>query len=282
MGRRHAQGARRRPRPSPPRPPSMCFTTIDILAVGLEAVKVAAASTREHHCDDDHPSDCGQHPVGSPLAKPAAARWHLHISAATGWPPGRPRTGRRPRTGAPGRSRANARGAAQQRGWDYNTFFLETQEVAGRGLPTAPSGGFLTNKRFHSEQTELSWAANRGERSTSGAKSARWRKPVAQKYGCDRVRCSPVQLRHTEQSSRALHCIVGRRGRDESYGCIPLSRAPGTITSLAPRRPARRPSQTRASAATAASVRSPPAPSSWALIAGCGPRRCRRCGGRVG
>ena len=59
--------ARRRPRPSQ-RPPSMCFTTIDILAVGLEAVKVAAASTREHHCDDDHPSDCGQHPVGSPLA----------------------------------------------------------------------------------------------------------------------------------------------------------------------------------------------------------------------
>ena len=55
----------------------MCFTTIDILAVGLEAVKVAAASTREHHCDDDHPSDCGQHPVGSPLAKPAAARWHF-------------------------------------------------------------------------------------------------------------------------------------------------------------------------------------------------------------
>ncbi len=61
----------------PPRPPSMCFTTIDILAVGVEAVEVAAASTREHHCDDDHPSDCGQHPVGSPLAKPAAARWHF-------------------------------------------------------------------------------------------------------------------------------------------------------------------------------------------------------------
>ena len=77
MGRRHAQGARRRPRPSPPRPPSMCFTTIDILAVGVEAVEVAAASTREHHWDDDHPSDCGQHPVGSPLAKPAAARWHF-------------------------------------------------------------------------------------------------------------------------------------------------------------------------------------------------------------
>ena len=40
-------------------------------------VEAAAAPTREHHCDDDHPSDCGQHPVGSPLAKPAAARWHF-------------------------------------------------------------------------------------------------------------------------------------------------------------------------------------------------------------
>ena len=83
----------------PPRPPSMCFTTIDILAVGVEAVEVAAASTREHHCDDDHPSDCGQHPVGSPLAKPAAARWHLHINAGN-WlaagPPSAP-------GGAPGR-----------------------------------------------------------------------------------------------------------------------------------------------------------------------------------
>ena len=68
----------------------MCFTTIDILAVGLEAVKVAAASTREHHCDDDHPSDCGQHPVGSPLAKPAAARWHLHINAGNGLAAGPP------------------------------------------------------------------------------------------------------------------------------------------------------------------------------------------------
>jgi len=62
-----------------------------------------------------------------------------------------------------------------------------------------------------------------------------------------------------QQSSRALHCIVGRRGRDESYGCIPLSRAPGTITSLAPRRQHVAPSQTRALEATDASVRSPPA-----------------------
>ena len=89
--------------------------------------------------------------------------------------------------------------------------------------------------------TELSWAANRGERSTSGAKNARWRKQAAPKYGCDRVRCSPNGCDALQQSSGALHCIVGRRGRDESYGCIPLSRAPGTITSLAPRRPARRP-----------------------------------------
>ena len=74
----------------PPRPPSMCFTTIDILAVGVEAVEVAAASTREHHCDDDHPSDCGQHPVGSPLAKPEAARWHLHIDAGNGLAAGPP------------------------------------------------------------------------------------------------------------------------------------------------------------------------------------------------
>ena len=89
--------------------------------------------------------------------------------------------------------------------------------------------------------TELSWAANRGERSTSGAKSTRWRKQAAPKYGCDRVRCSPNGCDALQQSSGALHCIVGRRGRDESYGCIPLSRAPGTITSLAPRRPARLP-----------------------------------------
>ena len=80
-----------------------------------------------------------------------------------------------------------------------------------------------------------------GERSTSGAKSARWRKQAAPKYGCDRVRCSPNGCDALQQSSGALHCIVGRRGRDESYGCIPLSRAPGTITSLAPRRLARRP-----------------------------------------
>ena len=77
----------------------MCFTTIDILAVGVEAVEVAAASTREHHCDDDHPSDCGQHPVGSPLAKPAAARWHLHINAGN-WPAAGPPSAP---GGAPGR-----------------------------------------------------------------------------------------------------------------------------------------------------------------------------------
>ena len=67
-----------------------CVLPLSILAVGLEAVKVAAASTREHHCDDDHPSDCGQHPVGSPLAKPEAARWHLHIDAGNGLAAGPP------------------------------------------------------------------------------------------------------------------------------------------------------------------------------------------------
>ena len=121
MGRRHAQGARRRPRPSPPRPPSMCFTTIDILAVGLEAVEVAAVSTREHHCDDDHPSDCGQHPVGSPLAKPAAARWHLHINAGN-WPAAGPPSAP---GGAPGRGhqagcvQATARRCAADFGFTY-------------------------------------------------------------------------------------------------------------------------------------------------------------------
>ena len=240
MGRRHAQGARRRPRPSPPRPPSICFTSIDILAVGVEAFEVAAASTREHHCDDDHPSDCGQHPVGSPLAKPAAARWHLHINAGN-WPAAGPPS-------APG----GAPGRGHQAGCPSNRQALRSRWVPKYFFTNARSRRQRTphrsTRRFPDEEgrgcrlhTELSWAANRGERSTSGAKNARWRKQAAPKYGCDRVRCSPNGCDALQQSSGALHCIVGRRGRDESYGCIPLSRAPGTITSLAPRRLARRP-----------------------------------------
>ena len=101
MGRRRAHSARRRPRPSPPRPPSMCFTSIDILAVGVDVFEVAAASTREHHCDDDHSSDCGQHPVGQPFSQHRGrAMAFCTPTQPAGGPQGH-RTGRRPQTGAP-------------------------------------------------------------------------------------------------------------------------------------------------------------------------------------
>ena len=120
----------------PPRPPSMCFTTIDILAVEVEAVEVAAASTREHHWDDDHPSDCGQHPVGSPLAKPAAARWHFAHQRSQ-------RAGRRAAiapggapTGAPRQDvQATAKqqpGAAQQI-WLLKIFFYKRKKSKADG-----------------------------------------------------------------------------------------------------------------------------------------------------
>ena len=101
MGRRRAHSARRRPRPSPPRPPSMCFTSIDILAVGVDVVEVAAASTRERRCDDDHSSDCGQHPVGQPFSQHRGrAMAFCTPTQPAGGPQGH-RTGRRPQTGAP-------------------------------------------------------------------------------------------------------------------------------------------------------------------------------------
>ena len=114
-------------------------------------VEAAAAPTREHHCDDDHPSDCGQHPVGSPLAKPAAARWHFAHQRSQ-------RAGRRAAIapgGAPtGAPRQDVQATARRwprcsRFWFTKNIFLQTQEVEGRRLPTAPSGGFVTNKRFH-------------------------------------------------------------------------------------------------------------------------------------
>ena len=119
----------------PPRPPSMCFTTIDILAVGVEAVEVAAASTREHHCDDDHPSDCGQHPVGSPLAKPAAARWHLHINAGNGLAAGPPSHRAAPPGGHLGRMSKQQPSAAQQMWFTKIFFYKRKKSTADGSLP---------------------------------------------------------------------------------------------------------------------------------------------------
>ena len=128
----------------------------------------------------------------------------------------------------------------------------------------------------------MSWAANRGERHHQ-----RCTKCSLAKAGCTKIWMRPrpllsERLRRTaaELQGSALHCRAPRaRRRVRLHPFVArarsdnISRAKTSSTS---------PSQTRASAATAASVRSPPAPSSWALIAGCGPRRCRRCGGRVG
>mgnify|MGYP006952567540 CR=1 FL=1 len=125
--------ARRRPRPSP-RPPSICFTSIDILAVGVEAVEVAAASTREHHCDDDHPSDCGQHPVGSPLAKPAAARWHLHINAGNWLAAGPPSHRGAPKRGHQAGCPSNSQ-ALRSRFWVYLFFYKRKKSTADDSPP---------------------------------------------------------------------------------------------------------------------------------------------------
>ena len=144
MGRRRAHSARRRPRPSPPRPPSMCFTSIDILAVGVDVVEVAAASTREHHCDDDHSSDCGQHPVGQPFSQHRGrAMAFCTPTQPAGWPQGH-RTGR-PRTGAPAGYFCNKPKRCRLRKRKI-IFFVRTHGYDGRGLPTAQHGCFSTNQ----------------------------------------------------------------------------------------------------------------------------------------
>ena len=146
MGRRRAHSARRRPRPSPPRPPSMCFTSIDILAVGVDVVEVAAASTREHHCDDDHSSDCGQHPVGQPFSQHRGrAMAFCTPTQPAGWPQGH-RTGRRPPGGGPSRMFLHKPKRCRLRKRNKNDFFVRTHGYDGRGLPTAKHGCFSTNQ----------------------------------------------------------------------------------------------------------------------------------------
>ena len=129
----------------PPRPPSMCFTSIDILAVGVDVVEVAAASTRERRCDDGHSSDCGQHPVGQPFSQHRGRTMAFCTpTQPAGWPQGH-RTGRRPRTGAPAGYFCNKPKRCRLRKRKID-FFVRTHGYDGRGLPTAQHGCFSTNQ----------------------------------------------------------------------------------------------------------------------------------------
>jgi len=114
----------------------MCFTSIDILAAaGRWWSKSLRRPRGKRHCDDDAPKRLASSAWGSPLAKPAAARWHLHINAATGWPPGRHRTGRRPWTGAPGKMSKQQPGAAQQIGLLKIFFYKRKKSTADDSPP---------------------------------------------------------------------------------------------------------------------------------------------------
>ena len=83
----HAVAARARPAETA----SMCFTSIDILAAaGRWWSKSLRRPRAKRHCDDDAPKRLASSAWGSPLAKPAAARWHLHINAGNGLAAGPP------------------------------------------------------------------------------------------------------------------------------------------------------------------------------------------------
>ena len=213
-------------------------------------VEAAAASTRDVPLRRRCTQATGKQRLGQPFSQArcrAMAFAHQRRQLA-----GRRaafRTGRRPQTGAPAGYFCNKPKRCRLRKRKIG-FFSPDAWMRRQRPPHCQTRMFLDESVRARIDDGVSLAANRGERITTVLIRARWREQAAQDSGCDCVRCSPEQLRHTlkQSSSRALPCTAAcerRRVRLHTKVARPrndhISRGKTCSTS---------PSRTRASDAT--------------------------------